>query len=97
MEYRLTMCTVVLESWSRSIRRERKGEAEKYKSLMDIYRDSHDTYLSDRYLEAHNEYNKVLLKEDVYWKQRAKMHWLGEEDLNTKFFRMSAKARKNLK
>ncbi|CAK8565061.1 unnamed protein product [Lathyrus sativus] len=46
------------------------------------------------FIEAQNEYNKFLIKEDTYWKQRAKMHWLGDEDFNTKFFHMSTTVRK---
>ncbi|CAJ2637965.1 unnamed protein product [Trifolium pratense] len=39
----------------------------------------------------------LLVQEEGYWKQRAKMHWLQEGDLNTRFFHMSVSARSKKK
>lgn len=36
------------------------------------------------------EVDDILEKEDVHWKQRAKMHWLQNGDRSTKFFHMCA-------
>lgn len=38
--------------------------------------------------------NKVLQQEQTFWRQRAKVFWLIDEDLNTKFFHRSATNRK---
>ncbi|XP_058746692.1 uncharacterized protein LOC131619632 [Vicia villosa] len=46
-------------------------------------------------MEAHIEYNNVLFREDTYWRQRAKTHWLREGDLNTQFFHRSATVQRN--
>lgn len=40
---------------------------------------------------------EILLKEDVYWKQRAKQFWLKEGDKNTRFFHGTANARRKIK
>lgn len=37
------------------------------------------------------------MQEEVYWKQRAKMNWLQDSDLNTKFFHLSVTARRRFK
>lgn len=37
------------------------------------------------------------MQEKVYWKQRAKMQWIRDGDLNTEFFHMSATTRKKFK
>jgi hypothetical protein len=50
-----------------------------------------------RFHEAHQNHAKILIQEEAFWKQRAKMHWLTEGDLNTKFFHMSATARSKVK
>lgn len=52
--------------------------------VMEMYREGHDSL--DRFFAAQTEYNQALIKEDAYWKQRAKIHWLWEGDINTKFF-----------
>lgn len=40
--------------------------------------------------------NEILLQEETYWKQRAKLFWLKEGDENTRFFHASASARKKV-
>src|SRR3954469_6939663 len=60
---------------------------------MELYRGGSDQTSAAHYMEAHNEYSKILIREDTYWRQRAKMHWLRNGDLNTKFFHRSASAR----
>ncbi|KAI5405235.1 hypothetical protein KIW84_052132 [Lathyrus oleraceus] len=59
-----------------------------------MYRGNHNVESTSRFLKAHKKYSKILIKEDTYWKQRDKMHWLRDGDLNTKFFHLSATARK---
>ncbi|KAK2370479.1 hypothetical protein QL285_083528 [Trifolium repens] len=64
---------------------------------MEKYRDKHDSVSVARFKEAYHQHAKVLIQEEAFWKQRAKMHWLKEGDLNTKFFHMSATARSKVK
>jgi hypothetical protein len=52
---------------------------------------------SRRYQECSNRHVTLLVQEEGYWKQRAKMHWLQEGDLNTRFFHMSASTRSKKK
>lgn len=39
---------------------------------------------------------KLLMQDDVYWRQRAKTHWYRDGDQNTKFFHASVTARKKV-
>ncbi|PNX76010.1 ribonuclease H, partial [Trifolium pratense] len=50
-----------------------------------------------QYQELSARHATLLIQEEGYWKQRAKMHWLREGDLNTRFFHMSATARSKKK
>ena len=36
-----------------------------------------------------------LLKEEVYWRQKARIQWIKEEDCNSKFFHRVANGRQN--
>ncbi|MCI05069.1 endonuclease/exonuclease/phosphatase family protein [Trifolium medium] len=47
----------------------------------------------ERLRGSHEQHARILIQEETYWRQRAKMHWLRDGDLNTKFFHTSATAR----
>jgi hypothetical protein len=40
--------------------------------------------------------SRLLVKEDAFWRQRAKTHWLREGDLNTRFFHAAATSRRKV-
>lgn len=46
------------------------------------------------YLAEKDKLNEILLHEEEYWKQRAKLIWLLEGDSNSKFFHATTSARK---
>lgn len=46
-------------------------------------------------LALETKLNLLLHQEQAFWKQRAKVFWLTDGDLNTKFFHISASNRKN--
>lgn len=63
--------------------------------VMDRFRDAHDSRTTATFLES--QYNKLILQEDTYWRQRAKMNCLKDGDMNTKCFHQSATTRNNFK
>ncbi|GAU37233.1 hypothetical protein TSUD_375350 [Trifolium subterraneum] len=50
-----------------------------------------------QYQELSERHATLLIQEEGYWKQRTKMHWLQEGDMNTRFFHMSATVRSKKK
>ncbi|MCI70619.1 hypothetical protein A2U01_0091882, partial [Trifolium medium] len=47
---------------------------------MERLRGSHDPANSNRYKEIQQNHARLLVQEETYWRQRAKMHWLKEGD-----------------
>jgi ribonuclease HI len=95
--HRLTHCADTLQRWGRRKKRRFKEEIKEHEEEMERTRDKGDASNISRFQEAQKQHTKVLVQEETYWRQRAKMHWLKEGDLNTKFFHMSASARSKVK
>ncbi|GAU10125.1 hypothetical protein TSUD_418540, partial [Trifolium subterraneum] len=74
---------VVVEGWG----------GERIWRRMNELRGNQDEEGSIQYQELSERHATLLIQEEGYWKQRAKMHWLQEGDMNTRFFHMSATVR----
>jgi hypothetical protein len=74
-----------------------KQEVLECSEKMERLRGCQDLTNSDRYKEIQEKHARLLVQEEDYWRQRAKIHWLKEGDMNTKFFHMSASIRQRAK
>ncbi|GAU35438.1 hypothetical protein TSUD_375280 [Trifolium subterraneum] len=74
-----------------------KEEIDECVRRMNEFRGNQDEEGSMQYQELSERHATLLIQEEGYWKQRAKMNWLQEGDMNTRFFHMSAIVRSKKK
>jgi hypothetical protein len=94
---RVARCANKLQRWGKRKRVKFKEEIDDCVREMEALRANRGEAESRRYQECSDRHASLLVQEEGYWKQRAKMHWLQEGDLNTKFFHMSASVRSKKK
>ncbi|VFQ67130.1 unnamed protein product [Cuscuta campestris] len=91
---RMNYCGEYLHRWGQQKRNIFKAKLQASKKQMQKYRNSHA--IEHRYFFrcAQEAYKQVLEQQEMYWKQRAKQHWLTSGDQNTRYFHLSASGRK---
>ena len=94
---RVAQCSDQLQRWGRRKRMRFKRDITHCSREMEVYRGSRDPVGIERFQKAQEQHAKLLVQEEDFWRQRAKMHWLKDGDLNTKFFHLSASSRHKLK
>jgi hypothetical protein len=90
-------CAEKLKWWGRRKRTRFKQEVAECSEVMERLRGCLDPTNSGRFKEVQERHARLLVQEETYWRQRAKMHWLREGDLNTNFFHMTATSRQRKK
>lgn len=66
-----------------------------YRKEMQKYRSRRDSAGVRLYDQARWNYLKLLEKQEIFWRQRAKQFWLRDGDSNTRFFHKFASTRKD--
>ncbi|KAL8134789.1 hypothetical protein AgCh_009705 [Apium graveolens] len=82
--------------WGRTFFHKFRDKVKKQKELLTALVNRIDSDGVKMYFEERDKLNELLLHEEVYWKQRAKIFWLTEGDANTKFFHASASSRRKV-
>lgn len=52
-------------------------------------------HVAAEFQEKQEKLNTLIVAEETYWRQRAKVYWLKDGDINSKFFHSAASSRKN--
>ncbi|KAK2365796.1 hypothetical protein QL285_079253 [Trifolium repens] len=94
---RVDHCSHKLQRWGRRKRTRFKLDIEASKKEMENLRGMGEVEDIVRFKAAQHTHAKLLMQEEDFWRQRAKMHWLKDGDLNTKFFHLSASVRSRFK
>ncbi|PRQ56718.1 putative RNA-directed DNA polymerase [Rosa chinensis] len=92
---RMQSTRAALESWSEKSFGCIRKEIAKIRNQLSVFYDSSlSAPLEEDRVALQLKLNDLLHQEQVFWRQRAKVFWLKDGDLNTKFFHQRVKNRK---
>jgi len=87
---KLKQCVVDLSKWSMNAIQNTRQEIRKTQRKLEAVRSHVDTSNVSYFNMLRHRLDKLLIKDDIFWKQRAKTFRYREGDLNTKFFHAAA-------
>ena len=91
----MSYCAEDLTEWSRNNNNFRRDISKIQKKIEKLR--THATEVNVNYFNSlKHRLDKLLVQDDLFWKQRAKTFWYREGDLNTKFFHAAATSRRKV-
>ena len=91
---KLLYCSKELQSWGDKLRTEFRRRINMCRQKVKRLKTKQDVDTIREYKDATEELANLLQKQEDYWKQRVKQFWLTSGDANTKFFHLSASAKR---
>lgn len=91
---KLISITSFMAEWGHKFFHKFRDKVKSQKRVIDDLVHKTDAAGVESYFQEKEKLHDLLLQEEVYWKQRAKVFWLAERDSNTKFFHAQASMRK---
>ncbi|XP_074374101.1 uncharacterized protein LOC141714482 [Apium graveolens] len=82
--------------WGKSFFHKFREKLKLHKSYLSKFVDCIHEVSIQEYLRERDKLNELLFQEEIYCKQRAKLHWLEDGDENTRFFHSYAYTRKRI-
>jgi hypothetical protein len=92
---KLSNCANDLVQWSRNNNKLQHDISQARKQL-DLIRTNVTASNLNQYSALRKRLDRLLVQDDLYWKQRAKTIWYRDGDLNTKFFHAATTSRRKI-
>jgi hypothetical protein len=83
---KLNSCAMKLNKWSEATCHQTRRDIERYRRKLEAARTHVDGSNYHHYNELRKKLDILLVKDDLFWRQRAKTYWYRDGDLNTLFF-----------
>jgi hypothetical protein len=93
---RLHKCASDLTSWSHEHSNTIRKDIVDCKRHLENYCSFHVEVNQNQLLDLRKKMQRLLMQDDAYWRQHAKIFWYKDGDRNTQFFHASATARKKV-
>ncbi|XP_074352686.1 uncharacterized protein LOC141691832 [Apium graveolens] len=93
---KLLSLSSLLAKWGKHFFHKFRDKVKSQKEVLNSLIDREDEEGVKAYFEEREKLNELLLHEETYWKQMAKLFWLKEGDANTNFCHAQATKRKKL-
>ncbi|XP_052297318.1 uncharacterized protein LOC127902447 [Citrus sinensis] len=96
IQSKIAKCGSDLFQWGDNLSREFRNRMMECKRRMSLLRGKRDDGSMTQFTEARSMYNELLHSHEVYWKQKSKLLWLKEGDMNSKYFHVISSTRKRV-
>lgn len=94
MMERINQCGKELQGWGGAYAQNFRKKKDWCRSRLEWLKNRGSPEACREFREVEKQLQVLLAKEEVYWKQRSKQHWLSTGDGNTRFFHKYASARR---
>lgn len=92
--HRLNECSNTLYTWGKDLARKFRRDIDNCRNQLLLLRNKTDRDSVEQFGIVKNFMVQLVIQENDYWKQLAKLFWLHEGDMNTKLFHQTVKLRK---
>lgn len=87
---KLKCCTQELDTWGKALRRRYKEEIKGCKKGLEELRGVEDEKAGSEFVRLQQKLANLVTQEETFWRQRSKVFWMRDGDMNSKFFHAAA-------
>lgn len=94
IQQKILNCGTALLHWGGHLAHDFRNGISKCRRRMTLLRGWRDFAGIEEFTEVRKRFNELFHSQDVFWKQRSRLLWLKEGDMNSRFFHATTSVRK---